>query len=61
MRWAIIKNQTVVNIAACDNPIWATNQGWIEAPEWLMIGALYENGDFIPVILDESAESVGGA
>lgn len=59
MRYAIIKNGVVVNIAEVAPDVdeegvpltessFAVAQGWIELPDDLHIGCLYENGEFLP-------------
>lgn len=46
MRYAIIEAGTVVNIVVAD-PAYAADKGWVEAPEPVGIGWLYDDGDWI--------------
>lgn len=47
MRYAIIEDNKVINIALAE-PDFAQEQGWIEATSETEIGGLYENGQFLP-------------
>lgn len=48
MRYAIIKNGVVENIAVTDNPDFAAEQGWVLATDEADMGMLYQGGQFLP-------------
>lgn len=57
MKYAIIENQVVANIALADSE-YAKEQGWIEAPDYVSIGWGYVDGVFIaPPPPDYSAQN----
>lgn len=58
MRYAIIDDGRVANVALAEDPDFAAEQGWIEAPIEVAIGWLYTDGEFAapqhdPIPLDE--------
>lgn len=57
MRYAIIKNGVVENIAVADDPDFAAAQGWVLATDEADIGMLYQGGQFLhpPVDVDKLA------
>jgi hypothetical protein len=57
MRYAIIEDNKVINIAVAE-PDFAQEQGWIEATSETEIGGLYEDGQFLPKPRDIEAEWV---
>lgn len=59
-RYAIIEQGKVVNVALAEQEF-AVSVGWVEAPDEVSIGFLFENGVFTPPVLtppDLSASSV---
>lgn len=52
MRYAIINNGILENIAVADDPAFAKKQGWVLAPENAEVGMSYENGQFLPHKID---------
>ena len=47
MKYAIIENQVVINIALAD-PEYAQSQGWVEATGDVAVGWGYVDGQFVP-------------
>ena len=47
MKYAIIENQVVINIALAD-PEYAQSQGWVEATGDVAVGWGYVGGQFVP-------------
>jgi hypothetical protein len=47
MKYAIIENQVVINIALAD-PEYAQSQGWVEATSDVAVGWGYVDGQFVP-------------
>ena len=57
MKYAIIENQVVVNMAIAD-PEYAQSQGWVEATDDISIGWGYVDGQFVePPPPDYSAQN----
>lgn len=46
MRYAIIVNSVVDNVTVCEDNDFATQHGWVEAPNHVNIGWLYNAGVF---------------
>lgn len=44
--FAIIDNGVIVNVAVCDDAVFALACGWVELPDGYGIGDLYDAGDF---------------
>lgn len=55
MRYAIIENGKVINIALA-TPEFATEQGWIECPEGVGIGWMFNGQELLEPIRDFEAE-----
>lgn len=61
MQYAIVKDGTVQNVAAAD-PQFAAENGWIECPEGVEAGWLYNGSAFIkPTPTDDFLKSINKA
>ncbi len=48
MKYAIITNNVVTNVAVCDSPEFAAEQGWVQCTEEVSSDWTYDNGNFAP-------------
>jgi hypothetical protein len=59
IRYAVVKNDIIVNVAVADDPAFAESMGWIELPEgaaigWIKVGGAWEPGPASPAFAQGS-------